>query len=132
MLRLLVQLIAVGGLLLPLPAKAQYSNEHFCQVLEQIQKDLQEHIDTTMDPVTKIDDMIVLCDTKVLVFKKYLASAAEHLRAGWQEHKQAQWNDLYCNDAITSAAIADGWTIATELTTTDGKRLWYTAECSKR
>jgi hypothetical protein len=79
--------------------------------------------------VTTHMGMAVLCNMKVVDFKKRLDVPFSALGSGWEDRKQAEWNQIYCNNVGFSQAIANGWHISTTTTDADGKRHYIEAKC---
>ena len=72
-----------------------------------------------------------LVQHEVVDFKKQLDISFSQFKAGWQDRKQAQWNQIYCVDNPSFAqAVASGWTISTTTTDVDGKRHYMQAKCA--
>ena len=82
-----------------------------------------------VDPVTRNDGMAVLCNTKVVEYKKSMIVDFSMLRDGWKERKQKQWNSIYCDGSHWQKLIDDGWTVSTTLISKSGERFWFKAEC---
>jgi hypothetical protein len=116
-------------LVLPMSAaETQFNDKAFCDVIKQFAEKANKDTGSMLDPVTRSDGMAVMCETKIVDFKKFLIVDDSNLRDGWLQ-KQQQWNDIYCKDNGWSKAIANGWTVTQTLTSVNGKRYSIKAEC---
>ena len=118
-------------LLLLVPAMAsaaEFDDESFCNVMMEQQKKINADAGQMVDAVTRNDGVAVLCSTKIIDFKKFMASDSSKMREGWQDRKAKQWNEIYCNGVFLDA-INNGWTVAFTLIFQDGNRFWYKANC---
>jgi hypothetical protein len=126
-----VSVVAVGWCLIfahPLGAQ-QFTDGQFCDWMKEIAAKSNKDAGAKVDAMTTNLGMAVLCNMKVIDFKKRLDVPMSNLAAGWEERKQSQWNEIYCNNIAFAQAIAAGWTISLTLTSVDGKRHYMEAKC---
>lgn len=107
---------------------SNFSNDTFCIDMEKFQSNGISDLGKMVDKYTRNDGMTVLCGNKIVEFKKFLKMPSGSLKEGWEERKTKQWNVIYCEDPFLQA-IKNGWTIALNLTTSDGIRTWIKASC---
>ena len=128
-MRTCVTLIA-ACLTWPLPLQAQpFTDALFCQAMQEIATQRNKDAGTKVDAVTTDLGIAVLCNMKVVDFKKRIDLAFSQMDPGWQDRKQSQWNRIYCNNPGFAKAIANGWRISSTTTDTEGKRHHMEANC---
>ncbi|MBX9726688.1 MAG: hypothetical protein K2X09_05425 [Rickettsiales bacterium] len=111
------------------PATAlSFDDAGYCEGMQKLQMKVNADSGAMLDAYTRNDGVSVLCNTKVVEFKKSLLTNSTDLREGWQERKASQWDKIYC-EMPALEAIKSGWTIGFSLVTKDGVRFWHKAEC---
>lgn len=105
------------------------SDQQMCETLQALAAQGNKDAGTKVDRITTHMGMTVMCNMKVVDFRKSLDVPASHLGADWLETKQRQWNEIYCNNPGFSMLIAQGWTISTTMIDSEGKRYVIRAVC---
>jgi hypothetical protein len=72
--------------------------------------------------------MSVACKFKLIEYKKFVKGRTAELVSDWQERKQMQWDQVFCQ-GLTLLAIRNGWTITAVTTFVDGEQHRMTARC---
>jgi hypothetical protein len=120
----------IAYLALPMPLQAQqFTDAMFCQAMQEIATQGNKDAGTKVDAVTTHMGIAVLCNMKIVDFKKRLDISFRVMDAGWEGRKQAQWNQIYCTNPGFVQAIASGWTISSTMTDAEGKRHYMEAKC---
>lgn len=110
-------------------AAQQFSEASFCRAMQEFAAKSNMDAGTKVDSVTTHVGLAVLCNSKLIDFKKRLDIPFTAMKAGWEGRKQDQWNQIYCNDPTFAAAIRAGWRVSYTMTDSDGRRLYAEAEC---
>jgi hypothetical protein len=90
----------------------QFPDALFCQVMEETAAKSNKDTGSKVDAVATHMGIAVLCNMKVVDFKKHIDVPFGSFEAGWEDRRQAQWNQIYCNNLGFSQAIANGWRIS--------------------
>ncbi len=126
---LCLSIFILGGVLLsPSSYAAEFSDKEFCKAMTDLMTNINKDAGQMVDATTRNDGGAVLCNSKIVDYKKFLKAPSTAMREGWKERKNAQWNEIYCKGPFLDA-IRNGWTISTTLTTIDGDRTWIKANC---
>ncbi|MFT5446557.1 MAG: hypothetical protein ACI9DC_001726 [Gammaproteobacteria bacterium] len=100
-----------------------------CTELRPIVDTINKDAGAMVDGWTQNLGAALLCNSKVIDFKKKLITPFSMLNPGWQGRKQKQWDQIYCNDKEWRALISAGWTVAHTLVSSVGERFYMKAEC---
>ena len=123
-------LLIFGSITFATPARAeQFTDAWFCQFMKEAADKSYKDVGSKVDSVTINLGMGVLCNMKVVNYKKRLEVPFSAFNAGWEQRKQAQWNQIYCNNVGFAEAIASGWTISVTTIDADGKQHYMDAKC---
>jgi hypothetical protein len=106
-----------------------FDHQSFCKNLREFAVTSNQDAGSMLDAVTRHDGMAVLCNAKIVDFKKFILVNVSEFRDGWRERKQFQWNNTYCTNEAFRPAIDAGWTIASTVTFKDGSRYFLKAVC---
>ena len=124
--------LVVGSLVLPCPSVAEaetFTDAIFCRWMQDFATQANKDAGTKVDAVTTHEGLAVLCNMKLVDFKKRLEVPFTAMKAGWDGRKQAQWNQIYCTDPGFMQAIKSGWRISSTMTDVEGNRHYMEATC---
>ena len=116
------------SLLFGIPAVA-FDDAAFCQRLTDFAAKANADKPGATDPLTRNDAMVVDCDRKTVQFKKSVALSYSELGETWHVSKQREWNSVHCGNVEWAPIFVNGWKVSTTVTTFDGKRVTFFAEC---
>ncbi len=109
----------------------EFNEEVFCNYMKDFSQKVNSEGPVWVDHATRQDGVAVICNTKIVEYKKFMNVSSADLRVGWQERKQEQLNDIHCtDDSPFRQAIDNGWNIKMLLTFIDGKTARFTAYCN--
>jgi len=101
-----------------------FDNSQFCLAVREITRSAEGDVGTWPDRVTRNDGVEIICDEKLVHFKRYFSAPASALRDDWKERKAEEWEGAYCKRPLWREAVDNGWIVSATLTTSTGKRLW--------
>jgi len=111
-----------------IPAMA-FDDAAFCPLLTEFAAETNADKPDAPDPLTSNDAVVVDCDRKTVRFKKSVALSSSELGETWHVSKQREWNTAYCANEEWAPIFASGWQVSATVTTFDGKRVTFFAEC---
>ncbi len=106
-----------------------FDNTQFCQAVNQLARAAAGDVGTWVDRSTRNDGVEIVCDRKLVHFKRTSSAPAGTLRGNWREAKTQEWRGAYCANPIWREAVDNGWLISATVTTTTGERIWFA--CAK-
>ena len=106
-----------------------FDNTQFCQAVTQMVRAAAGDVGTWVDRSTRNDGVEIVCDRKLVHFKRTSNAPAGTLRGNWREAKTQEWRGAYCANPIWREAVDNGWLISATVTTTTGERIWFA--CAK-
>jgi len=101
----------------------------FCTSMKDFAEKAKADEGIMLDQFTRSDGLAVLCGVRTITFYKFITVAPGLLRDGWNERKQAQWNEMFCKDAAWLPAIQAGWRVSQAVTFVDGTRIYVEVRC---
>lgn len=108
----------------------QLSDKVFCSQAKQLSDKTNSEGKVWVDAMTRQDGMAVICNLKIIEYKKFLKANTVDMREGWQDRKQSQWDKIYCEEGSTFRnAIDNGWSVSVILTFINGEQHKITAKC---
>jgi hypothetical protein len=114
--------------LFPVDASA-FDEVVFCTTMKDFAEKAKADEGTMLDEFTRFDGMAVLCGVRMITFYKFIKVAPEAMRDGWNDRKQALWNEMFCKDAAWLSAIQAGWRVSQTVTFVDGAPFYNEARC---
>jgi hypothetical protein len=106
-----------------------FDSTQFCQAVMQMARAAAGDVGTWVDRSTRNDGVEVVCDRKLVHFKRHSTAPASTLQGSWKDAKTQQWQGAYCTNPIWREAVDNGWLISETVTTTTGERIWFA--CAK-
>ena len=79
--------------------------------------------------VTTNEGVTVLCDTKLVTYKRSISVAISSLPEKWAARTQKEWNELHCENDARVFAINNGWTFQLSMVDVDGRTQNFVARC---
>lgn len=122
----LLALIAAGatlGVAGSGPARS-FDNTQFCQAVTEFVRAATPDVGTWLDRSTRNDGVEIICNRKLVHFKRYSSTPGSALRDTWKENKTQEWQGAYCTKPMWRDAIDNGWSISATITTVTGERVW--------
>jgi hypothetical protein len=104
-------------------------DEVFCKKMKQFKQNGLQDIGAMLDSITINDGMAVFCGNKIIEFKKIIIVSGAEIREGWEERKNAQWDEIMCSNDLIRKAVDGNWIIANLMTFSDGRRFWHATNC---
>ncbi len=83
-----------------------------------------------MDPITRLDGVVVSCDRRMVEFNYHLDAMPTDLRDGWEGRKQSDWNASWCKDWHLREWIKRGGRITAVFSFANGGQVRLVAGCS--
>jgi hypothetical protein len=126
--RVLAFLLVLTGALAG-PARAQtFDSVQFCQAVKQWVSAAAGDAGTWIDRSTRNDGVEIICDRKIVHFKRTSTLPARVSDDAWKDAKTEEWRSGYCVDAMWREAIDNGWLISATVTTKGGQRVWLACQ----
>jgi len=127
---LVLLLAATTACASPVDAQAAEDSGAHCRLFRAIEQETSAGLGRLIDPVTRLSAIDLACADQVIHFRQELTIPEAALRPGWLARHRAHWSATYCRPGSAfEAAIRQGWTVATTITTSDGARFRLTAQC---
>jgi len=101
-----------------------FEDTQFCQAVNQFVRAAAGDVGTWIDRSTRNDGVEILCNRKLVHFKRYSSIPVSGLRDAWRERKVQEWESSHCTKPMWRDAIENGWLISATLTTVTGERVW--------
>lgn len=124
-------LVAAGvvGLFAP-QSRAQDADDAHCASFLSIKQQADKDRGARVDPMTVFLGVDVHCDRRLVEYGQSVLAENASLRHGWLKRLEKNWSAAYCKPGSQSAdAIRAGWTISSQVHTSDGKAFRVTAIC---
>jgi hypothetical protein len=112
---------AVGGL-------HAFDNTQFCQAVTQLVQAAAGDVGTWVDRSTRNDGVEIICNRKLVHFKRFIRAPAPTTSGDWKEAKTEEWRSAYCASTLWREAIENGWLISATVTTSSGQRVWFACQ----
>lgn len=131
MIERLFRLLALATVCLGVVSVPAFSldDRTFCSLAEQLAETENAGGVRMVDAVTRFDVVVVLCELKLVDYKKFVSVRMSNLEIGWKSKRQAKWNEGICKLAHLPELISHGWTISETTTFKDGRRNVIKAKC---
>jgi hypothetical protein len=100
-----------------------------CVNLNKVVDALQPELPKMVDAVTRTDGISVLCAARTYTTNKTLLVNASTMRDGWQGRKQAQFDQITCENEIFGPLARSGWRFVMNFTFLSGERFSFVAKC---
>lgn len=110
------------------PVMLSSSDTLACTELTQLAEATAAQFPKWVDPVTRVDALVVTCPSKAYHVDKFINEPISAMREGWQGRKQAQWDKQICLGSMGSL-VEGGWHISQVLTFASGERIQMHARC---
>ena len=101
-----------------------FEDSQFCLAVREIIRSARTDVGTWADRFTRNDGVEIICERKLVHFRRYYGAPASALREAWKERKAEEWESGYCKRPMWSEAVENGWTISATVTTITGERVW--------
>jgi hypothetical protein len=108
------------------PARA-FDDTQFCNAVTHLTRTAND-VGTWIDRTTRNDGVEILCDRKLVHFKRYSRTPASGLQDTWTTSKTEEWQSAYCARAMWREAVENGWIISATVTTVTGARVWFACQ----
>lgn len=118
---LLTLLLAWSALLDPSHA---FEDQQFCLAVREIIRSSSFDVGTWADRFTRNDGVEIICDRKLVHFKRYYGAPASAITDAWRDRKAEEWESGYCRRSLWSEAVENGWIVSSTVTAITGERLW--------
>jgi hypothetical protein len=105
-----------------------FDSTQFCQAVKQLVRAAAGDVGTWVDRSTRNDGVEIVCDRKLVHFKRYSSVSSSTLRGSWKEAKTQEWQGAYCANPIWREAVDNGWLISATVTTASGERIWFACQ----
>jgi hypothetical protein len=127
-MRALVSGLAAVGTFLAVTAGSSptlsFDHKQFCVAVREVIRSSAGDVGTWADRFTRKDGVEIVCDRKLVHFKRYFGAPANTLSAEWKERKAQAWESAYCKRPLWREAVDNGWIVSATVTTITGERLW--------
>ena len=90
---------------------------------------LNKDIGAKLDRITTNQGMSVLCNTKIVTYRKSISVPISSMPENWVQRTQMQWNQIYCENIAYGPAIKSGWKIAMTMVDVNGRMQQFVAHC---
>jgi hypothetical protein len=101
-----------------------FDDEQFCLAVREIIRSSTFDVGTWADRFTRNDGVELICDRKLVHFKKYYGAPSSAITDAWRDRKAEEWESGYCKRSLWSEAISSGWIISSTVATITGEQLW--------
>lgn len=105
---------------------AAFDHTQFCQAMSHSARAARINVGTWIDRGTRNDGMEVLCERRIIHFKRY--SRVEKASEAWKEARTEDWRSAYCRSSTWREAIENGWLVSATFTTAGGERVWFACQ----
>lgn len=124
-----LQRAAIAALLLASTPVLAFDDKGFCVVARQLAHAAEKDVGIWIDRVTRNAGMAASCDLKVIEFTRFTYIASTSMTAGWKAARSSEWNASLCSSPLWREAIDNGWTVALAVSSVDGSRATFKAQC---
>ena len=100
-----------------------------CTILRDLVAKTQADLPIMADRITRTDGFSVMCGLRTVAWNKTFLADLSNFREGWQERKQAQFNQLICENEAFLPMARRGWRFALNITFHSGQRFVLDADC---
>ena len=104
-------------------ASRAFEDQQFCLAVREIMRSSAE-TGTWADRFTRNDGVEIICDRKLVHFKRYYGAPASAVTDTWRDRKAEEWESGYCKRSLWREAVENGWIISSTIATITGERLW--------
>jgi hypothetical protein len=104
-------------------AAGAFDSKQFCQAVTQWVRAAVGDAGTWVDRTTRNDGVEIVCDRKIVHFKRYSTLPARVTDEAWKDAKINEWRGATCADSMWREAIENGWLISATVASKDGKRV---------
>lgn len=105
------------------PSRA-FEDQQFCLAVREIIRSSSFDVGTWADRFTRNDGVEIICDRKLVHFKRYYGAPASAITDTWRDRKAEEWESGYCKRSLWREAVENGWIISSTIATITGERLW--------
>ena len=109
------------------PARA-FDSTQFCQAVTQWARAAAGDAGTWVDRSTRNDGVEIICDRKLVHFKRYSTASVSASRDLWKDTKTEEWQSATCSNTIWREAVENGWLVSATVTTASGQRIWFACQ----
>jgi hypothetical protein len=101
-----------------------FEDRQFCLAVREIIRSSSFDVGTWADRFTRNDGVEIICDRKLVHFKRYYGAPASAVTDSWRDRKAEEWESGHCKRSPWSEAVENGWIVSSTVTTITGERLW--------
>lgn len=101
-----------------------FDEGQFCQAVHQFVRAATGDVGTWIDRTTRNDGVEILCNRKMVHFKRYSTTPASGLSETWTDRKVQEWESAYCSKPMWREASQNGWIVSATVTTVKGQSVW--------
>ena len=118
-------LACVSALAASVDGVQAFDNTQFCQAVTQWANAAVGDAGTWLDRSTRNDGVEIICNRKIVHFKRFSNVSASALQGSWREAKAEEWQSGTCARSMWREAVENGWVVSATVTTKGGQRLWF-------
>jgi hypothetical protein len=117
--------------LVPQTPAVAFDDGDFCVAAKQLAVAADGDIGVWVDRKTRSAGMVVSCDRKTVVFRRFTYTPTAAMDGAWKERKSAEWNGTHCSSRLWAQAMRNEWKIVLSVTAFDGGNVSLNAQCKK-
>jgi hypothetical protein len=106
-----------------------FDDADFCVAIKQWAAATDGDVGVWVDRKTRNAGVMVVCDRKLVEFRRFTYSPSSSLDGAWRASKAAEWSGAHCGSPLWTQAIRNNWKIALSVTAADGGHVLLHAEC---
>ena len=111
------------------PTRSVRTDAEICEYLRALAESTTRELPMMVDTVTRFDGMSAICALRTITWNKFVMADESSFREGWQDRKQAQFNQLICGNEAFEPMARRGWRFVQNLTFQSGGRYVMEARC---
>jgi hypothetical protein len=115
----------------PQTPAAAFDDGDFCVAAKQLAVAADGDIGVWVDRKTRSAGMVVSCDSKTIVFRRFTYTPTAAMDGAWKEARAAEWNSRHCSSRLWTQAVRNEWKIVLSVTAFDGGNVSLNATCKK-
>jgi hypothetical protein len=106
-----------------------FDDGDFCAAVKQVAIAADGDIGVWVDRMTRSAGIVVSCDSKTVLFRRFTYTPTAAMDGAWKERKAAEWNGAQCSSRLWGEAIRNQWKVALSVTAADGGHVSLDARC---
>ena len=121
--------VAIAILMFTSTPTHAFDDKGFCVAAKQLEIAAAKDVGIWVDRVTRNAGMKVVCDRKMIEFSRFTYIESSSMTENWKAAKSSEWNASHCSSTLWSDAIANGWIVLLNISSADGGRASFKAQC---